>query len=164
MKISVNSGKPYLVSVMRRISLASRPTKVTDSESERGNRGMGMVVDWYTDCQSWICVTHKQCKNTWKKVSGGSRGGSLGSTEPPFLSFCAHASPASCARTSAIENVLDSGNPPFQNPRSATEWQWKKRSRRGVSEKSPVTLEYHKQAWKKKGLVNTTTSLTLPTF
>ena len=52
MKISVNSSKLYLVSVMRRISLASRPTKVTDSESERGNWGMGMVVDWYTDCQS----------------------------------------------------------------------------------------------------------------
>ena len=29
----------------------------------------------------------------------------------PFLSFCAHASPASCARTSAVENVLDNGQP-----------------------------------------------------
>ena len=46
------------------------------------------------------------------------QGGSLGSAEPPFLSFCAHASslsfcayasPASCARTSAVESVLDSG-------------------------------------------------------
>ena len=35
----------------------------------------------------------------------------MGSAEPPFLSFCAHASPASCARTSAVENVLDCGTP-----------------------------------------------------
>ena len=46
----------------------------------------------------------------------------LGSAEPPILSFCAHdASPASCARTSAVKTFLDSGKPPFQNPRSATE-------------------------------------------
>ena len=32
----------------------------------------------------------------------------------PFLSFCAHVSPASCARTSAVEDVLDSGTPPFR--------------------------------------------------
>ena len=41
-------------------------------------------------------------------------GGSLGSVEPPLLSFCAHASPASCMRTSAVENVLDSRTPPFK--------------------------------------------------
>ena len=39
------------------------------------------------------------------------QGGSLGSAEPPYLSFCTHASPASCARTSAVENILDSGTP-----------------------------------------------------
>ena len=39
------------------------------------------------------------------------QGGSLGSAEPPFLSFCAHALPTSCARTIAAENVLDSGTP-----------------------------------------------------
>ena len=39
---------------------------------------------------------------------------------PPFCRFCVRASPASCARTSAVENILDSGTP-FQNPRSATE-------------------------------------------
>ena len=39
------------------------------------------------------------------------QGGSLGSVEPPFLSFCAHASPTSCACTIAVENVLDSGTP-----------------------------------------------------
>ena len=38
------------------------------------------------------------------------QGGSLGSTEPPFLLFCMHASPASCAHMSAVENVL----PPFK--------------------------------------------------
>ena len=42
------------------------------------------------------------------------QGGSLGSAEPPFLSFCAHVSLALCARTSAVENVLDSGTPPFK--------------------------------------------------
>ena len=44
------------------------------------------------------------------------QGGSFGSVEPPFLSFCAHASPASCVHTSAVENVLDSGTPPFLDP------------------------------------------------
>ena len=39
------------------------------------------------------------------------QGGSLGSVEPPLLSFCAHASPALCARTRAVENVLDNGTP-----------------------------------------------------
>ena len=47
------------------------------------------------------------------------QGDYLGSTEPSILSFCAHASPASCAHTSAVENILNSG-PPFHNPRSAT--------------------------------------------
>ena len=42
----------YLVSVIRKISLANRPMKFTDS-STRANLGMGIVVDWYTDCQSW---------------------------------------------------------------------------------------------------------------
>ena len=35
----------------------------------------------------------------------------MGFAEPPFLSFCTHASPALCARTSAVENDLDSGTP-----------------------------------------------------
>lgn len=42
-----------LVSVMRRISWARRPTNVTELSTGL-QRGMGMVVDWYTDCQSWI--------------------------------------------------------------------------------------------------------------
>ena len=49
------------------------------------------------------------------------QGGSLGSAELPFLSFCVHASPASCACTSAVKTFLDSRTP-FQNPRSATAW------------------------------------------
>ena len=48
-------------------------------------------------------------------------GGSLGSAEPPFLLFCAHASLASCAHTSAVEKRSGQRNSPFQNPRSATE-------------------------------------------
>ena len=47
-------------------------------------------------------------------ISGGSRGGSLGSAEPPFLSFCTHALLTSCEHTSAVENVLDSGTPSFK--------------------------------------------------
>ena len=53
--------------------------------------------------------------------SGGSRGVPW-VPQNPFLSFWAHASPASCALTSAVKNVLDSGTSPFQNPRSATEF------------------------------------------
>lgn len=43
----------YLGSVMRRISLHSRPMKVADS-STGGYLGIGICVDWYTLCQSWI--------------------------------------------------------------------------------------------------------------
>ena len=53
-------GAPYFGSVMRRTSLQSRPMKVADSSTE-GNLGMGMWVDWYTLCQSWIC----------KQIGGG---------------------------------------------------------------------------------------------
>ena len=42
------------------------------------------------------------------------QGGFLWFRGTPFLSFCVRASPASCARTSAVENVLDSGTPPFK--------------------------------------------------
>ena len=45
----------------------------------------------------------------------------LGFRGTPLLSFCAHASLISCVRTSAVINVLDSGTPPFHNPRSATD-------------------------------------------
>ena len=45
---------------------------------------------------------------TYTDCTVADPGGSFGSAEPPFLSFCAHASPA---RTSA---VLDSRTPPFE--------------------------------------------------
>ena len=47
------------------------------------------------------------------------QGGSLGSVEPPFF-VVLRAWVAGLVRTSAVENVLDSGTP-FRNPRSATE-------------------------------------------
>lgn len=43
----------YFGSVILRISLQSRPINVTDS-STGGNFGMGIWVDWYMLCQSWI--------------------------------------------------------------------------------------------------------------
>ena len=48
-----------------------------------------------------------------ERVTVADQGGFLGFRGTPFLSFCAHASPASCARMSAVDNVLDSGTPPF---------------------------------------------------
>ena len=53
------------------------------------------------------------------KISVVDPGGFLGFRGTPFLSFCAHAPPASCARTSAVENILDGGIPHL---RSATEY------------------------------------------
>ena len=53
--------------------------------------------------------------------SGGSRGVPWVPQNPPILSFCTHASQASCACTSAVKTFLDSRTP-FQNPRSATAW------------------------------------------
>ena len=45
------------------------------------------------------------------------QGGSLGSAEPPILSFCTHASQASWQSKHSW-----TAEPPFQNPRSATAW------------------------------------------